>query len=46
MHAPPQQNTERREPVIQYMGGSLNRCMREILRFRIGQKKVSEWVGG
>lgn len=37
------QPTERREPVIQYMGGSLNRCMREILRFRIGQKKAREW---
>lgn len=32
--------TERREPVIQYMGPSMNRCMREILAFRIAQKKV------
>lgn len=32
---------ERREPVIQYMGPAMNRCMREILAFRIAQKKVT-----
>ncbi|GAB5037937.1 histone-lysine n-methyltransferase setd3-like, partial [Nannochloropsis oceanica] len=31
---------ERREPVISYMGRNMNRCMREILQFRIAQKKI------
>ncbi|TFJ82837.1 hypothetical protein NSK_005844 [Nannochloropsis salina CCMP1776] len=31
---------ERREIVISYMGGNMNRSMREILKFRIAQKKI------